>query len=250
MAPHAPGDVDTPQVPPARLDYVGEETQRRIASMRRFNGWLVRQLRPYLGTTVIEVGCGLGNVTELLVAAGHRVIALDCYPPAVDAVQERFPPEQVEVVMADVTDPSCTALRERGADSVAALSVLEHVEDDAAALRHMAGMLSSGGVLAVYVPALPSLYGSLDQHLGHHRRYRMRELSRKLGEAGLAVEHLRYLNLFGVLGWFLNARVLRRRILPAGQLSLYDRLLPVFATVERLCGPPIGQNLLGIARKP
>ena len=50
-------------------------------------------------------------------------------------------------------------------------NVLEHIEDDAAAVRRFRSVLPEGGRLVILVPALPALYGSIDEAIGHFRRY-------------------------------------------------------------------------------
>src|SRR3546814_21108305 len=78
---------------------------------------------------------------------------------------------------------------------------------------------------------------SSDLAVDHHRRYEREELRRKLEHAGFRVEHLRFFNVPGILGWSLNGKVLRRRVLPGGQLKLFDLLVPIFRLEERLALP-------------
>jgi len=74
---------------------------------------------------------------------------------------------------------------EFGLDTVIALNVIEHIEEDVAAMRSMRDMLVPGGRAIVLVPALPRLYGSLDRELGHARRYTRNALATHMKEAGL-----------------------------------------------------------------
>jgi hypothetical protein len=99
------------------------------------------------------------------------------------------------------------------------------------------------------VPALGSLYGSLDRALDHFRRYERAELLDKLGRAGFEIETSWVFNLFGVFGWYLNSRVLKRTTFPPVQLTLYDRLVPLFR-LESRWRLPFGMSLIAIARKP
>ena len=93
------------------------------------------------------------------------------------------------------------------------------------------------------------LYGTLDEQLHHFRRYERAELEGKLRAAGFVVEDLRFLNRPGVFGWWLNGRVLRRRVLPRAQLRAFGLVLPLLRREEK--NPPsYGMSLLAIARKP
>ena len=128
------------------------------------------------------------------------------------------------------------------------LNVLEHIEDDRATLDDLFAVLRPGGRLVLIVPAHARLYGSLDEHLHHFRRYEKAELDQKIRAAGFVVEDLRFLNRPGVFGWWVNGRLLRRRVLPRGQLALFKLVLPMLKSEES--NPPSwGLSLLAIARK-
>jgi SAM-dependent methyltransferase len=70
-------------------------------------------------------------------------------------------------------------------DLVCAFEVLEHIEQDVAALREWASLLAPGGHLLVSVPAWQHLFGPADEAAGHIRRYAPEELEGRLREAGL-----------------------------------------------------------------
>ena len=234
------GDHRSGPLPSDGLSDTGPETLRRISRMCAFNAWVMDLVRPHLHGRVFEIGCGQGNITELLLGeAVSALVALDVSPDHVEHVRRRWQHlPHFQGVCADVLD---------AADTVICLNVLEHIEEDVAALAAMRQLLAEGGRLVLLVPALRGLYGSLDVGLGHHRRYTGEELRAKTTEAGLRLLECRYFGLAGVLGWFVNSRVLRRPILPARQLLLYDRLVPLLRVIERLTGSPVGQSLFCVA---
>ena len=126
--------------------------------------------------------------------------------------------------------------------------MLEHIKDDAAALRCFRDILVPGGRLVLLVPACPSLYSKIDAGLDHYRRYSRAELGSKLEVAGFRVEHAGFLNLPGALGWFMNGRILRRNMLPKYQLKLFDLFVPLLK-IERRLKIPFGLSLLAVGRK-
>ena len=105
------------------------------------------------------------------------------------------------------------------------------------------------GPLTLVVPALQTLYGTWDAADGHYRRYGLRRLRALLGSAGFTVDSLRYVNLPGMLPWFLNGRVLRRPYAPGAAFRLYDQLVPLIRLLEDRWCPPLGQSLVAIARR-
>ena len=96
-------------------------------------------------------------------------------------------------------------------DSVVCLNVIEHVEDDATALRNIFNCLRPQGRAIVLVPEGPSIYGTLDRVLGHYRRYTEEELKGKMEEAGFHVERILQFNRITRPGWYWNGRILRSR---------------------------------------
>ena len=95
---------------------------------------------------------------------------------------------------------------------------------------------------------MKKLYGTLDQHLGHFRRYSPEELGAKITEAGFHLETLRFLNRAAVPGWWLNSRVLKRRVMPKGQLKFFKWIMPILK-LELKRPPSFGLSLLALATK-
>jgi len=136
-------------------------------------------------------------------------------------------------------------------DAALMVNVLEHIPDDAAALRQVRVALKPGGYLLIFVPALPLLYGSLDELVHHCRRYRRGDLRAKLEQAGLVVEDCRYFDVLGIAPWLVAGRVLRQRHFNARGAKVYDRLgVPVTRLVESKLAIPFGKSLIAVARVP
>ena len=236
-------------------DPIGWETLRRMASVTAYNRWIYEVLAPYAGQRVLEVGSGIGNMTAYFLDR-TLVVGLDRLPASVQHTQERFRGyAHVRFLHADITDASMLPhLQTYRFDTVLCINVLEHIEDDRLALRHMHAVLQPGGHLLLLVPAGVFMYGTLDQALGHFRRYERDELRAKILEVGFRPLHLRYMNLAGIPGWYLNSRILKRHLLPRGQLRLFNLLAPLFIRSERwlrrIWDVPWGQSLVCIAEKP
>ena len=179
----------------------------------------------------------------------ERVVLTDTEPYYLGRLRERFA-GRPHVTVAELRLPALSpGLAAERLDSVVCLNVLEHIEDDGAALSAMHQLLQPGGRLVLLVPALRALHGTLDEALGHFRRYVPAELSTKLRAAGFRVRHLEYFNLAGIPGWWLAGRVLRRRLIPSGALRWYDALVPLFR-LERLLPWRVGQSLIAIGEVP
>ncbi|MFN2447199.1 MAG: glycosyltransferase [Vicinamibacterales bacterium] len=231
---------------------VGTITLRRMAQLSTYNRWLHERFERHLGRRILEVGSGVGNQTRYFVDNRERVVASDIEPHYVRELVARFA-ERGHVRIASfqfpLTPEARADLQRESLDTIVCLNVLEHIEDDRSALQDFASVLSPGGRLVLLVPSLKALYGTLDVHLHHFRRYERAELDRVVREAGFEIEEIRFLNRIGVVGWWLNSRVLKRRVLPKAQLSLFNWIMPMLRLEERR-PPSFGMSLLVVARKP
>jgi SAM-dependent methyltransferase len=225
-------------------DQVGAATLEQLAAAPRYNRWMFDRLRPWVGRRVLEVGSGIGNLSAFLVDR-ERVVLTDTRPEYLERLRARFARHPHVAVSHLYLPDDDSALNGERFDTVICLNVLEHVADDRASLRAMRALLAPGGRLVLLVPALPVLYGALDEALGHHRRYTVAKLRAGFSEAGLRPVHIEYFNVAGIPGWWLAGRVLRRRLIPARSLALFEALVPLFR-LERFVPWRLGQSLIAI----
>ncbi|MFI5197844.1 MAG: glycosyltransferase [Thermoanaerobaculia bacterium] len=229
---------------------VGAITLRRMGELSVYNRWLHDRFAAWLGSRVLEVGSGVGNQTRFF-ADKERVVASDIEPHYVRELRTRFEKQRnvrVASFRFPLTPEDRSDLEGERIDTIVCLNVLEHIEDDAGTLVDFFRVLQPGGHLALLVPALPGLYGSLDENLRHYRRYGKGALATLVTRVGFAVESVRYLNRPGVLGWWLNSRVLKRRVLPKRQLGAFKWVMPLLRAEEKT-EPSFGMSLLVLARK-
>ncbi len=234
---------------------VGHVTLARMAKLEPYNRWLVDRFRRALGGRILEIGAGFGNLTRLLAETGERkpelVVASDLDPVALEYLKGAFrddPTVRVASYRFPMEAAARQEIRDLRIDTIVCCNVLEHIEQDESTLADMHSLLAPGGRLALLVPALARLYGSLDEHLLHFRRYEKPEFEAKISRAGFTLEDCRFINRPGVLGWWLNGKVLRRKVLPRGQLRAFSLVMPLLRREER-SPPSFGMSLLAIARK-
>jgi len=228
-------------------DEYGSEILDRLNRAPRFTRWMADVIEPYVGQRVLEIGAGTGNMSlHLMPRATYWATDVNSqYLDYLGTMRSTRPYMRVSYThaMKAETFPAGTTF-----DTVVCLNVVEHVEDDAAVLRNIRNTLEDGGRAIVLVPCGPWLYGSLDEVLGHFRRYRRDELVRVAEVAGFQVERVLKFNRPGVLGWWLNGRVMRRKTFGLGQIRILNLLTPVFRLVDRwLPLPPL--SLIAILRK-
>ncbi|MDR3719250.1 MAG: class I SAM-dependent methyltransferase [Bryobacteraceae bacterium] len=225
--------------------------QELMQLARHYFDWQAELVRAVVGRRPVEIGCGLGNFTAHLLDR-DLVIATDIEQACTERLALRFPGAPNLVVHTlNVLSPEFASLRRYEPDSVVCLNVLEHVEDDALALRHMYQVLPDGGVVVLLVPAFESLYGPIDRLLGHYRRYSKSSMRQLAGRSGFKVKTLRFMNSVGFFGWWFNARVRKAAGQSEDQIRLFDRyVVPAMRRIEAVVPPPFGQSLFAVLTKP
>jgi SAM-dependent methyltransferase len=240
---------------------VGVSTLHGFARAPRINAWIYGKLRAGVRGDVLEIGCGIGNLSRLIVddltAGGvgelSRAVFTDADADALAVLRAELRPAAGPPLIAtwDLRDPPPPEIAARRFDTIVAVNVVEHLPDDLAAVRALAALLRPGGTLLVYVPACPAAFGALDQGLGHHRRYTRASLQRLLAGAGLACERPRYMNRLGLLGWLWQGKILGRGALAPGLITAFERIVALARLLDWLTAPlPIGLGLVAHARAP
>ena len=221
---------------------------RAMATAKRFNQWMAHTLAPYISGDALELGAGIGNLSVLLSPLSHRYIAADIEHDYLAELNTRLRDQTNATVTAcDVLNSADLEPFRRRMDTVVCLNVLEHIEDDVAALRNMHSCLRPGGRAVILVPQGNRAFGTLDAVLDHCRRYSNQELAHKLAAAGFRVERTLNFNRITYPAWLFNGRILRRRHLGFVQLQIFDALVPLWRRIDRfLPWPPTSLIAIGM----
>ncbi|MGB8932427.1 MAG: bifunctional glycosyltransferase/class I SAM-dependent methyltransferase [Anaeromyxobacteraceae bacterium] len=221
-------------------DAYGSEILGRLARAPRFNAWMADTIRPLCGQRVLEIGSGTGNLTRELVPR-DRYVASDINPLYVSTLGSLRPDRPyLDVLHTDVTRRDTFPKDGADFDTVICLNVLEHVDDDTGSLENIRSVLRPGGHALVLVPRGPGLMGTLDEVLGHRRRYTEESLRAVAAAAGFEVKALHTFNRIGTPAWWLNGKVLRRRGFGLFQIWTLNLLTPLFRRIDRfLPFPPL-----------
>ena len=226
--------------------YFGKDLEA-MAFARNYHKWILAEFFPYLGSSVAEVGAGVGSFSTLVL--GTNIRSLKAFEPSRNMyplLQEAFSQDRRAEAINDFFGRANTGER---FDSVLYVNVLEHIEDDASELANARDALNLNGHLLIFVPALPWLYSDLDRQVGHFRRYMKKDLVELARRSGFSIVKARYFDVAGIIPWYINF-VLLKNLISGGSVSLYDRLVvPAMRVMEGVVPPPIGKNLLLVAKK-
>ena len=206
-------------------------------------------IRGYVGRKVLEIGAGIGNLTQCLCPRKEAYLATDIDDEHLARLAVRFQNRpNVSLRRCDLSAAADFAALEGSVDTVVCLNVLEHIEDDRAGLANIASALAPEGRAIVLVPQDQSIYGTLDAVLGHYRRYSEAELCSKMEEAGFEIERVLHFNRITRPGWYLNGRILKRKEFGRLQLWLFDRLVWLWRRLDRIITWP-ATSIIAVGRK-
>jgi glycosyltransferase involved in cell wall biosynthesis len=222
-----------------------------LSGTRRFNRWMADTVvKPYLGKRVLELGAGIGNMTQHLSRGRRSYMATDIDEEHLGRLQVRFRGRpNLTIRKVDLTAPEDFADLRGKADTVVCLNVVEHVKDDLLALRNIHSALEPGGRAIILVPQDQSIYGTLDEVLGHFRRYSTADLKSRMEMAGFEVERVFEFNRVTRPGWWWNGKILRRRTFGRLQLRIFDLLVPLWRRLDGLI-PWKGVSVIAVGKVP
>jgi SAM-dependent methyltransferase len=226
--------------------YVGSELELFAAAIN-WKSYVRRQISPYLGRDVLEVGAGQGGTTRVLCdGRADRWLCLE--PDAslaarlLSAVDDGDLPDCCRMrvgTLADLDD-------REDFDTILYMDVIEHIAEDRDELERASDRLCPGGHLIVLAPAHQWLFTPFDAAIGHNRRYAKRTL-RAAGPAGMPLMRLAYLDAVGMLASLGNRLLLKSAVPTPGQIAVWDRLLVPFSRwIDPLVGYSIGKSVLAV----
>lgn len=228
-----------------------EERHWWFAARRKILDKLISTLPLPADARILEAGCGSGGNLAMLARHG-RVYGMETNAQALE-----FAAAKGTAQIAAGRLPAPIPFADQKFDLIALLDVLEHLDDDAAALNALRARLKPGGWLLVTVPAYPFLWSRHDELHHHKRRYVARDLRAVIEAAGYRVQYLSYFNtwLFPLIA---AARLARAGSGHSGDLTMPNRfanalLTQIFSSERMLLGRivlPFGVSLLALARNP
>jgi SAM-dependent methyltransferase len=215
-----------------------------LGSAQNYVAWLASLARPYLGDDPIEIGAGDYAAAWLAEGLG-RLTLTEADPHLLGELRSRFGRD----ARVAVRDLDVTTSPEAEHSAVVAFNVLEHIEDDAGALRSARNLLRPGGAIVMLVPAFEFATSRFDLDIGHHRRYTKKTLAAAYRKAGIEVERLTYVNAPGLLVWIVAMKWFRRAPSDGILLRAWDNVVvPAARRSEAVKAPPFGQSLLAVGQ--
>ena len=226
-----------------KAGYTGVENLEVMEDAVKYNRYLLDLVKTHAPAqgTIVDFGAGSGQFAIPLRAAGVDILAVE---PDLH-LRQRMASRGLRTI------DNTKLLPDGSIACVYTLNVLEHIQDDVAALRDLHRALAPTGRIIVYVPAFPILFTSMDAKVGHVRRYTKRELKENLEAAGFQIQSIAFVDSLGFFATLLFKMLGRNDgNVSRGALIAYDRLVfPLSRLVDLVSKRFFGKNLLVIATK-
>lgn len=197
---------------------------------------------------LLEVGCNTGGFLCHMRSVSSALFGLDLGSQVLAICKVRWP-----FIRLTAGNGLHLPYKPKTFDAVVIVDVLEHIQDDAAAIHELCLVLKDRGLCLICVPAYQWLYGPHDKLFGHLRRYSRRQLAALLTENGFEVVRSTYFQPLFLIPLWLKRRLSNGEsdfIVPPKVVNfIFDRILRLDAYFLRVLDLPIGCTLLCLAQK-
>lgn len=226
-----------------------DEAQDRMKLLPNYYRWIFNSFFKHVKGRVMELGAGAGHLMPSYIDSVKHAYALDHNPVLIEAIEKKYGSAKVTTVLADLS-VDFTKMLAGEMDTVIALDVLEHFEDDVMLATRARKMLATGGYMIVKVPANSEFFGDADKASGHFRRYDPDQLSEVMRAAGLKEVSLEYFNRPGALIYRCrrNRKSNFSKTFNPAVLKCINLTIPLIAIIDRIL-PGKGLSLIGIYKK-
>ncbi len=240
--------------PAAQSDPSGLETLEAFSGASAINRWLYEKISGYIQGKVLEIGSGIGNISSFILRGQPDVSLSDLRPEYCRLLEKKFSPDPhlkgvYELDISEINFESVHAGLLGKFDTVIALNVIEHIEDDSLAIRNAKSLLGNEGILIVLVPAGQWLYNQLDKELGHYKRYTKSQLNNLMKSAGFRISTSQFFNAAAILGWWFSGKILREKTISPAKLNLFNQLVPLFRITDWIAAPFTGISVISVGIK-
>ncbi len=227
----------------------GYQTLEVIAEADNFNQWMYETIRPYCHDSILEIGSGIGNISQFFIKEGSIITLSDTGDFYFDYLKKKF--KGINILSIDLVhknfDKEYNQYFETF-DTIVFLNVLEHIGDDESAIENCRLFLKPGGYLIVLVPAYPFLFSKMDMELEHYRRYTAKSLTTLIRKKRFIIKKAFYFNALGVMAWTYG-NFFKLHSIPQRKMRTFNRLVPFAKFIDKILFRKAGLSVIVIAQK-
>ena len=222
-----------------------------------YSKWIYQSVAKHLGSRILELGAGIGNITQWL-PRRELLVVTEAEPALMNFTKNRIGTTNPAVVfqLIDLDLSFSEQVKRHDVDTIVSFNVLEHIQDDIAAAREQVKVLKQSNAkgtkrLVIFVPAHPFAFGSFDEIFKHYRRYSAKGLRQLFASIDPALKvKTYYFNLLTLPGWLFAGRVVKSTRFSPVQMKIVNAIIPFWAPfdwlIHHLFCIPLGQSVIAV----
>lgn len=230
-----------------------------LSALNNYRKYQFDLISSHLGESILEVGSGDRSFTDQIVKnhpSFERLLSIEPSSTLFNLYKDRvISNSNVSFKSIDLFDLDPAEFGQF--DTIVMVHVLEHIEDDYAALEYLHSLLKPNGKILIIVPSLQWLFSDHDVSLGHYRRYNKKMLLNLVNDSKYKIRKLWYQDPLGILGSLIYFKFKKIKIkshkgelLMKKQGIFYEKyLIPFISRIERYITFPIGLSLTMVLEK-
>lgn len=235
------------------IDKKGYDSLKVVGAANKFNQWMFETIAPFAKGDILEIGSGIGNISEFFIANNYNITLSDIDAFYLEILKTKFRSNSNVKGILSIDLQSAFFEQQYGHlmekfDCIFYLNVLEHLENDRVAIQNSRFMLKPGGRLIVLVPAYSFLYSRMDKALNHYRRYTKKSMSNLLSNQKMEVINSFYFNALGIGAWYYG-KVRRLETVPKKEMSTFNTIVPFAKLLDKIVLQRLGLSVISIAQK-
>ena len=227
-----------------------------LSNAHRYQKWIFESVEPYLGKRVLELGSGIGNLSQWL-PEGELLVLSEVDANLIHILKSKFDSKNRKntvILQMDLGLDLIGQVAKHELDTIVSFNVMEHIEKDVLAIQDQVRVLRESkatGVkrVVIFVPAFNFAFGSLDIVFKHFRRYDAKMLRKIFSEIDSTLKpQIHYFNILSFPGWILQGKVLKKEEIKKSQIKIIEMLIPFWKPIDHLLTRtlkiPIGQSVI------
>ncbi len=218
-----------------------------LESMNNYYDWIMDEFNPHIGTRVIEIGAGIGTISQRLLANKHieHLWIIEPDDTYASILTDKFSGiSNITIIISTVENISCEFVTSLNIDTVIMVNLLEHIYDDSALLDKLYHALPYNSKVLTFSPAFPLLYSKYDKLVGHYRRYTKKSINCIFKAAHFNTISVKYFNFLGFFTWLLFMKFLNHNTFGEKKLKIYNIIINILKFIEHKIPVPIGQSVI------
>lgn len=229
-----------------------KKTLENIGRASRFNRWMFSAIHPFLTGRVLEIGSGIGNISQLILEHGYELSLSDVQVEYVNTLKQKFSSISKHIFQCDIASQQ---FEENYKDlfqqynTIIALNVIEHIQDDELAFQNISSLLKPSGKCIILVPAFQWLFCPLDTMLNHKTRYTRQQLHKLAQQNGLIVHKSFFFNVAGIFPWFVCGKLARQKQITHWQMQWYNFMVPLLRIKDLFFNKFLGLSIIAVYEK-